>query len=168
LGQSYVCIAPTSVWFTKQWPAEGWVSVIQGLPIEIKVFLLGAPTDREACEAIKTASKKANVTNLAGQLSLLTSAALMQEASMNYVNDSAPMHMASAVNAATTAVYCSTIPTFGFGPLSDQSRIVQTDEKLRCRPCGLHGHSKCPEGHFKCATSIDWQSVLQENGKIEG
>jgi ADP-heptose:LPS heptosyltransferase len=45
----------------------------------------------------------------------------MKDAAMNYVNDSAPMHFASAVNAPVTAVYCSTIPAFGFGPLSDRS-----------------------------------------------
>ena len=28
----YVCIAPTSVWFTKQYPAEGWIRVIEQLP----------------------------------------------------------------------------------------------------------------------------------------
>ena len=84
----------------------------------------------------------------------------MTNATMNYVNDSAPMHMASAMNAPTTAIFCSTIPDFGFGPLSDQARIVETDENLECRPCGLHGFKKCPEGHFKCANTIDTESLL--------
>jgi heptosyltransferase-2 len=75
----------------------------------------------------------------------------MKYAEMNYVNDSAPMHLASAVNAPVTAYFCSTIPEFGFGPLSENSTVVQTTEKLPCRPCGLHGKRKCPEGHFKCA-----------------
>jgi heptosyltransferase-2 len=94
------------------------------------------------------------VINLCGQLSFLESAALMKEAVMSYVNDSAPMHFASAVNAAVTAVYCSTLPSFGFGPLSDTSRIVEIDYNLYCRPCGLHGRKQCPEGHFKCAYDI--------------
>ena len=63
---------------------------------------------------------------------------------MNYVNDSAPMHMASAVNAPTTAIYCSTIPSFGFGPVATDSVIVETKKELECRPCGLHGRKKCP------------------------
>lgn len=74
---------------------------------------------------------------------------------MNYVNDSAPMHLCSAVNAPVTAIYCSTIPEFGFGPLSDNSHILQTKEKLSCRPCGLHGFKSCPEKHFKCAWGIE-------------
>jgi heptosyltransferase-2 len=79
---------------------------------------------------------------------------------MNYVNDSAPLHLASAVNASVTAIFCSTVPDFGFGPLSDKSRVVETQEKLDCRPCGLHGFKACPEGHFKCATAIKTEQLL--------
>jgi heptosyltransferase-2 len=79
---------------------------------------------------------------------------------MNYVNDSAPMHFASAVNAPVTAIYCSTIPAFGYGPLSDNSNIVETHEQLSCRPCGLHGYKACPQGHFKCAFGITNEQLL--------
>jgi heptosyltransferase-2 len=53
------------------------------------------------------------------------------------------------------AIYCSTIPAFGFGPLSTNSFIVETKEQLACRPCGLHGKKQCPLGHFNCAQSIE-------------
>jgi heptosyltransferase-2 len=92
--------------------------------------------------------------NLAGKLSLLESAALMKDARRNITNDSAPMHLASGVNAKTTAIFCSTVPDFGFGPLSDDSVIIETTKKLECRPCGLHGLKACPEKHFDCAYSI--------------
>jgi len=79
---------------------------------------------------------------------------------MNYVNDSAPMHLASAVNAPVTAVFCSTVPAFGFGPLSDKSFIAEKKEKLYCRPCTLHGKKSCPEQHFKCAEDIQVENVF--------
>ncbi|MFY9465650.1 MAG: glycosyltransferase family 9 protein, partial [Sediminibacterium sp.] len=50
--------------------------------------------------------------------------------------------------------YCSTVPAFGYGPLSDNSRIIETTEPMSCRPCGLHGRKACPLGHFNCANSI--------------
>ncbi len=153
--QTYICIAPTSVWFTKQWPAQQWIAFINTLPQNWLVYLLGGPDDWEACEAIREQAQHPKVHNLAGELSLLASAALMKDAHMNYVNDSAPMHLASAMNAPVCAVYCSTIPAFGFGPLSEQSTVIETREKLACRPCGLHGHRACPEGHFKCAKEIE-------------
>jgi len=79
---------------------------------------------------------------------------------MNYLNDSAPMHFASAVNAPVTAVYCSTIPGFGFGPLSDKKFILETKQLLDCRPCGLHGYKACPRGHFHCAWHIADEQLL--------
>ena len=85
----------------------------------------------------------------------------MRDAVMNYVNDSAPMHFASAVNAPVTAVYCSTIPEFGFGPLSDESYVVEIAEPLDCRPCGLHGYKACPLGHFNCARNIHDRQLLE-------
>ncbi len=147
----YITISPTSVWFTKQWPADKWVGLINTFPKKIKVFLLGAPTDQEACANIAQKAVHPNVEVLAGKLSLLQSAALMKGANMNYVNDSAPLHLASAMNAPVTAVFLSTVPQFGFTPLSDNSRVVETSHALECRPCGLHGKAACPLGHFKCA-----------------
>ena len=158
----YICMAPTSVWFTKQFPKEKWVELINASSATT-IYLLGAPSDESACNWIISnaeKSKSTNCVNLAGKLNFLESAALMKDAEMNYVNDSAPMHLASAMNAATTAIFCSTIPQFGFGPLSDVSRVVETKEKLDCRPCGLHGFKACPKGHFKCGFGIDIKDVL--------
>lgn len=152
----YICIAPTSVWFTKQYPKEKWVELIRQLPIDYSVYLLGAPSDTEACEQIRqSVADRAHVVNLSGKLNLLQSAALLGGAVMNYVNDSAPLHLCSAMNAPTTAIFCSTVPEFGFGPLADQSVVVQTALDLDCKPCGLHGYKKCPLGHFLCAHSIE-------------
>lgn len=156
----YFCIAPASIWFTKQYPIEKWVELIDKLNPERKIYLLGAPSDIDLCATIKNNSVNSNVTILAGELTLLQSAALMEKARMNYTNDSAPMHIASAVNAPITAIFCSTIPEFGFGPVSDNSVIIETQEKLECRPCGLHGKKACPEGHFKCAHTIDVNQFL--------
>ena len=159
-NNSYVCIAPTSVWFTKQFPKEKWVELCNQLSENINIYLLGAPNDSTTCEWIQKKSTNKNIINLSVKLNFLESAALMQDAKMNYVNDSAPMHMASAMNAPATAIFCSTVPSFGFGPLSDNSKIVETKEQLTCRPCGLHGHKACPLGHFKCAYSIDVKTII--------
>jgi heptosyltransferase-2 len=150
----YICIAPTSVWFTKQFPAHKWIEFIATVPNEVTIYLLGGPDDFKACDEIVKTVEDKQVINLAGKLSFLKSAALMKNAVMNYVNDSAPMHIASSVNAPVTAVYCSTVPKFGFGPLSDNSTIVETPLNLDCRPCGLHGKNACPKDDFECAESI--------------
>lgn len=154
-GKKYVCMAPTSVWSTKQLPAHKWVKLMQKISADCSIFLLGGNADVAPCEQIRIAAKREGVENLAGKISFLESASLMQQAAMNYANDSAPVHIASAVNAPITAVFCSTIPAFGFTPLSDRSFVVETPEQLACRPCGLHGRRHCPEGHFGCAETIE-------------
>lgn len=156
----FICIAPSSVWFTKQYPQEKWVSFIQKIPDQFTVYLLGANTDKVLCEAIQKQCNSKTVVNLCGALNFLQSTALMEQAFMNYVNDSAPLHFASAVNAPVTAVYCSTIPAFGYGPLSTVSYIVETKENLTCRPCGIHGRKHCPLKHFNCANKIEDRQLL--------
>lgn len=154
----HITIAPASVWFTKQWPAERWIELIGALPKHQRVFLIGGPGDAPLCERIAQEAGRGEV--LAGKLSLLGTAALMEQAAMNYMNDSAPLHIASAMHAPVTAIFCSTVPAFGFGPLHTNGRVVQRNAPLYCRPCGLHGHKACPEGHFKCAWEIELQQVL--------
>jgi heptosyltransferase-2 len=158
-SKSFVCVAPSSVWFTKQWPKANFIQLVKELSKKHHVFLLGAKSDFNLCEEVGGVDNS-NATNLCGKLSFLESAALMCDAAMNFVNDSAPMHFASAMNAPTTAFFCSTIPEFGFGPLSERSRIVESNEDLPCRPCGLHGKKTCPRGHFKCGESSPEQIEL--------
>jgi heptosyltransferase II len=156
----YICIAPASVWFTKQYPKEKWMAFINSVPNSLNIFLIGAKEDIALADEIKNGSQRSGVSNLCGQLNFLQSAALQQTAIMNYVNDSAPLHFASAVNAPVTAVYCSTVPSFGYGPLSDKSYIVQTEMHLDCKPCGIHGYKACPLGHFKCSYTIKEEQLL--------
>jgi lipopolysaccharide heptosyltransferase II len=157
----FVCVMPASVWFTKQYPEAKWLDLIDRFPKEYSIYLLGGNSDVALCESIKEKSINKKVEVLAGKLNFLSSAALMKSAKMNYSNDSAPLHFASATNAPITAIFCSTIPEFGFYPISQKSFIVQTDVKLDCKPCSLHGLKACPLGHFKCAYTIETNKLLQ-------
>lgn len=160
-NEPYIVVAPASVWFTKQFPVEKWIEFIDQVPSHLKIYILGAPSDKALGDTIASSTKNKNVVNLCGQLSFLQSVALQKDAQMNFVNDSAPMHFASSLNAPVAAVYCSTLPSFGFGPLSDKSFIIEIKEPLDCRPCGLHGHKACPKGHFNCAGKIGVVQLLE-------
>jgi len=149
----YYTIAPASVWHTKQLPEHKWIELINSLPSDFPIYILGGKEDSSLADRLKNEFKDRSVINMCGALSLLESAALMSKAKRNYVNDSGPLHLASGMNAPVTAFFCSTIPDFGFGPLSDDSSISQVED-LACRPCGLHGHKECPQGHFKCGNEI--------------
>jgi ADP-heptose:LPS heptosyltransferase len=154
-NEPYITISPASVWFTKQFPKEKWVEFLVSLGEKVKVYALGSEADIKLCGQILQEADYKRSENLSGKLTFLQSAALMKDARRNLVNDSAPMHLASAVNAKTTAIFCSTVTDFGFGPLSDDSIVVESSRKLSCRPCGLHGLASCPKQHFDCARTIE-------------
>ena len=149
----FFCMAPASVWYTKQLPIGKWVELVKQKSKSGKIYLLGGKADQELCAEILKLSGVPNAENLAGELNLLESAALISKAKRTFVNDSGPLHIASAMNAPVTAFFCSTVPQFGFGPLSDDSEIQEVLD-LDCRPCGLHGFKTCPKGHFKCGKGI--------------
>lgn len=162
-------LAPSSVWATKRWPAERWSALAdewvrsgQDTP----VALLGGPTDREKLEAVSQGCQTAKPIVLAGALDLLGSAALMGQARAVVSNDSAPLHMAGAMNVPSVGVFCSTTSRFGFGPVpammqEGRAAIAEINESaLDCKPCGPHGHAQCPMKHFRCGLDLDHKVVL--------
>ncbi len=166
--KKYITVSPASLWFTKQYPWEKWAEFVGSVDEDTIVYFLGSAKDKALCDKIIVQSGHTNCLNLAGKLSLLESAALIKDALLNYTNDSAPMHLASAVNARVAALFCSTVPEFGFGPLSETSFIVQSEIKLACRPCGLHGKRSCPKGHFDCGMTIENKQLVEALQKVEG
>lgn len=156
----YLTISPASVWFTKQFPKAKWLDFMDRVGEETTIFLLGGPSDLPLCNELATESRHRNTIIKAGELSFLQSAALMKNSAMNFVNDSAPLHFASAVDAPVTAIFCSTVKKFGFVPLSTNSAVLETTHDLPCRPCGLHGKKSCPERHFRCS-NIEIERLLE-------
>lgn len=159
-NKNYVVLAPASVWFTKQWPADKWAALIAAIPKNITKYLVGAPADAALCNALcnNNGAGRTDVVNLAGKLSFLQTVALMQGARRTFANDSAPLHFATAAGCPTTALFLNTVPQLGFGPLAPGSTVVEVPN-LPCRPCSLHGLPACPQGHFKCAHALSPEAV---------
>jgi len=153
-----VSIAPGSIWYTKRWPTEYFKKLVELLNNrDISVILIGGKDDQEIC--CRIASEKS--LNLAGRLSLLESAAAISLSSAIITNDSAPLHMASAMNIPTVAIFGATTLNFGFWPLADISRVLE-NKGLDCRPCGRHGGKTCREKHFNCMKKISPEMVFNE------
>ncbi len=160
----FIIIVPHAEFFTKQLPTYKWIELCDRINKEITIYLIGDATDDEQCGQIKTQSLHPQIINLTCTFNLLEIAELMKYAKNNYVNDSFYLQLASSVNAPTTAFYCSTIPAYGFYSLSYNSTIIQINENLSCRSCGLNGYNVCPKQHFKCGndikiTTVDFTSV---------
>jgi len=161
--KKYLCISPGSVWETKRFPVHKWIEFIRLLPLGQEIVLMGSAAEKHLSDKMEQAftGSDRHIYNACGRFNLQEAIAVYQQCQMSFVNDSGPLHICSAVNTPTVAIFCSTIPAFGFGPLAEQHKIIEVREKLACRPCGDHGKKSCPEIHFNCANSIDVQVMLQ-------
>ncbi len=159
-----VALAPGSVWATKRWPLY---DVLAGELVsrlsQSRVVVLGGAGDAPLAAAIADAVRMRGgprVVDATGKLSLLGSAALLSRCTVLVTNDSAPLHLASATNTPTVALFGPTIPAMGFGPLADQ-RVTLGNESLTCRPCSAHGGQACPLGHWRCMRDLRESTVSQ-------
>jgi lipopolysaccharide heptosyltransferase II len=152
-----VALAPASIWGTKRWPY--YSELARELAPSARVIVLGSADDvplaAEVCAAVGT---DGGAINAAGTLTLLGSAELIRRCSVLVTNDSAPQHLASAVDTPTVAIFGPTVPAFGFGPLARRSSTIGLDA-LACRPCDRHGPRRCPLGHWRCMREITPRDV---------
>ncbi len=160
VAKEYICISPGSVWETKRLPIRVWIDFIKLLPENQPVVLMGAPNELHLSNEIAQVCPNHTILNEAGKHGLVDAIRIYQQSMMSYVNDSGPMHICSAVNTPTVAVFCSTVPAFGFGPLADWNRIIEVSD-LACRPCGDHGKKTCPLQHYACGNQITGESLFQ-------
>jgi len=152
-NEPFVAVAPGSIWATKRWPHyPELIDQVGG-----RIAIVGAGSDRElAARIVESAGSRAF--DATGKLSLLASAELIGRARALVTNDSAPLHLASAMNTPTLAIFGPTVPAFGFGPLASRSAVLGIDT-LACRPCDRHGPQRCPLGHWRCMREITPRQV---------
>jgi heptosyltransferase-2 len=153
-GEAVIAMAPGSVWATKRWP--GYAELARRLG-DARIVVVGSKDDHALAAEIVSASNGRAI-DATGRLSLLASAELIGRAAVLVTNDSAPLHLASAMQTPTVAVFGPTVPEFGFGPLAEHSVVVGKSD-LACRPCDRHGPRKCPLGHWRCMREITADTV---------
>ena len=150
-------LCPGSAWRTKRWPAHAFAALARALAADgYRCLLLGGPDERALTAEVHAAAGEATV-DLGGTTDLPLLAALLAEAAVVVTNDSAPMHVASAIDAPQVAIFCATIPGQGYGPLGRRAVVVERD--LACRPCGRHGGMRCPRGTDDCMELVTVDEV---------
>ena len=159
-----VVLAPGSKWFTKQWPVEYFNKLAESLKklSNVRLIVVGGKDE------INLPIEKENIIDMRGKTSLLELADILSRADVVVTNDSSPIHIASAFKKPRIfALFGPTIEKFGFFPWSLNSKVFQVD-RLKCRPCGIHGGKSCPEKHFKCMRDILPEEVFNEIKKYLG
>ncbi|MGA1190741.1 MAG: glycosyltransferase family 9 protein [Bdellovibrionota bacterium] len=154
-----VLVIPGSAWKTKQWHWTNYRAVTRELAEEgFQVFLTGSKTEFQLCEKIRAGSL--DIQNVAGKLSLREFATLVFRAQGVICNDSFALHVASAAQVPTVAVFCATSPSFGFGPWKNPHAQVVEKSGLWCKPCRRHGSMECPTGTEHCMRGVTSEEVL--------
>jgi heptosyltransferase-2 len=155
-----VALAPGARWATKAWPPGQWAGLLRDLRAGGLGFpaLLGGPEEASLCGSILAESGGFGA-NLAGRTSLVQTGAVLAAAAALVTNDSAPLHLATAVGTPVVALFGPTVRGFGFYPLGAEDRVLEMD--LDCRPCSLHGTRRCPRGHHDCLRLLSTGTVLE-------
>lgn len=152
-------IFPGSVWETKKWTEQGFVEVAQAMAQQdLQVVLMGSSSEKELCDRIGRQVPVA--LNLAGATTLLESLQILQGAQIVISNDSGGQHLASLAGTPTVTIFGPTVPSQGFRPWNARAQIVEIPD-LGCRPCGKHGHNRCPRGTHECMTHLPSSEVIE-------
>jgi heptosyltransferase-2 len=146
-------MAPGSVWGTKRWPYYGELAS----RTDGQIVIVGGREDAPLAQSI-VQSTGGRAVSAAGALSLRESAALIRRARVLVTNDSAPLHLATAVGTPVLALFGPTVPEFGFGPRRPGD-VALGHAELSCRPCSRHGPQVCPLGHHRCMRDLSVEAV---------
>ena len=168
-GAPFVAVAPGSIWGSKRWPYYGELaSRLTG----VTVVVVGGPEDaglgEEIVRAVAGGTGQSKAVNVCGKLTLRQSAALIGRARVLVTNDSAPLHVATAMGTPIVALFGPTLPEFGFSPIR-VGDVALGVAGLDCRPCSRHGPPSCPLGHHRCMRDLGPEAVtaaIEETGAL--
>jgi heptosyltransferase-2 len=154
-----IAVAPGARWETKRYPEEGFRAIVSGLPDGgFGIAMVGNEDDAEMISRIIDGCHRTAV-NLAGRLTILETAAVLQRAEVTVTNDSAPLHISEAVGTPVVALFGPTVREFGYYPRLAASIALETE--IGCRPCSRNGAKPCPEGTKQCLTAIQPETILE-------
>lgn len=151
---------PGSKHFTKTWLEEYFVELGNILTEKgYKIYLFGGSIEKDKCKLLSERIK--NSSDFSNENDLLTTAELMKKCKLIVSNDSALMHLASAIKIPIVAIFGSSVKEFGFEPFNVKHEIMEV-KNLDCRPCSHVGRNICPKGHFKCMIEIKPEMVFEK------
>jgi len=157
--KDYVVFAPGASKNTKKWTIEGFgeLAKLVSERYNTEIILIGSAKEKDECEKINKISGNLCI-NLAGELNLKESGALLSKAKFLVTNDSGPFHIGRGVKTKSYVIFGTTDPNmFEYDKLGV---LIYGNEP--CSPCSLHGDKKCPKGHFNCMKNISAEDIMKK------
>ena len=151
----------------RRWPKQSFIDLIHSVREsnnELSIVLIGAKNEAEyVAEISNVFSEDTKVLDLSGKTTLDELIELIRHSNFVITNDTGPMHMSSALQKKTIAL---------FGPCSPQQyaigeNIIPIYKDLYCSPC-VHEFIVPPcKGNNQCMKSIGVAEVLKSIEKIK-
>jgi len=163
--RGFVLLGAGARWETKRWPAAHFVGLAEKIESErgLKArfaLLPGEPVAPEIERHLASRGERAL------SLPFRELAAAASHARAIVSNDSAVLHRGPALGVPVVGLFGGTVPEFGFarqGPHDDVAEI-----RLGCRPCGVHGRSRCPLGHHRCMRDLAPDGAYEALSRVLG
>ncbi|MEP7206131.1 MAG: putative lipopolysaccharide heptosyltransferase III [Casimicrobiaceae bacterium] len=159
--RNFVQCHPGSRWLFKCWPAGKTAALLDRVAATgHRIAITGAPDPREqalvaAVIAATAPATRAHLVDLTGSLTLDALAVLTGRARAFIGVDSAPMHIAAAMQTPVLALFGPSGER-EWGPWMVANRVIVSDA-FPCRPCGIDG---CGGGKVsECLTTLDVDRV---------
>jgi len=155
-SQPFVLIYPGARRWYKRWPSHRFAMLADRIAehFHVPALLCGGEEDVTISESIRR-EMESDAFDVTGQLSLLEFGALAKQALCLIGNDSAPIHVATAVKTPTIALFGPT-DWKAWAPRRDQDRVLAAE--FPCRPCG-HSKPDCHLGEGYCMSTIGLEDV---------
>ncbi|WP_373532893.1 glycosyltransferase family 9 protein [Vampirovibrio sp.] len=151
-----VVLAPFTRWPSKHWPLNYWQTLVpELLKLKVRVLMLGAPSNRADADEMVANANPDRLANWVGQTDWPDLYALFPRTCLLIGLDSAPLHVADAVNGPTIiGLYGPTAPG-RTGPVGVDHTVLST--ALSCQPC-FERH--CPIQTHACMTQLTPEIIL--------
>ena len=166
MHKKYIAIGASASYPLKRWPLQYFKELISILiKQDFPVLLVGGANEQENTKLEHYFS--GSVTNASGKFTSLESAELLRHAKIVLTNDTSISHIAEAMQTPAIVIFGATVKEFGYTPFLNESTIVETNEKLNCRPCSSDGRGRCSnKENLRCLTSVTPDMVLPIIPKI--
>ena len=156
-SKGFIHLHPTSRWLFKCWAEDKMSLLMQALQSQGHALVVTSAPDARELAMLERILRPLTqpVVNLGGQLTLKQLAALTAQAKLFIGVDSAPMHIAAAMQTPVLALFGPSGEK-EWGPWMVPHRVITSDHS--CRPCGQDG---CGGGKIsECLTSLPVERVL--------
>jgi len=149
-------IAASARWQTKNWPVEYIANICDELSKKnMRVIITGIEKDRPLARHLLSVTKS-KPANFIGKTDILQLAALVQKCKVFLTPDSAPLHVATAMQVPVIALFG---PTSSRRHIPPAKKIIILEKKLACAPCYS---SRCRILTHACMRDITPETVMQE------